>query len=176
MIKTFAHSLIYTMFYQQKNRFISKEVILLITFLICFSILSAQNITNEYSNFECSRSKQIVIPFSSTDKNLKGKHSIHQIVFYEHRDQFSYWYKLIANEDQLIDCKISPINTTDNYALYIYKYGKEDFCDKVFNDKIKPLKWSSFTNNMHSKETFELLEMQMKVKKNEAYYFCVLNT
>jgi outer membrane protein OmpA-like peptidoglycan-associated protein len=145
-----------------------------------FSLIGyAQNVINEYSNFECSQSQLITVPFPETAKALNNKPptAFNQIVFYEHRDQFSYWYKLIVTDDRLIECKISPINIHDSYVLYIYKYSKDDFCNKVFYGKMKPLKWSDFYKNKNeNKEAFELSDIKLKVKKNEAYYFCVLNT
>src|SRR4051812_11471930 len=127
-------------------------------FIIFFSFISvlsnAQNVVNEYSNFECSHSKLITLPL--TAPSAKKPIVINQIVFYEHRDQFSYWYKVVVNEDGLIDCKISPINNNDNYVLYVYKYKKEDFCNKVFYGKIDPLKATSFLNNKANKEAFEM--------------------
>jgi outer membrane protein OmpA-like peptidoglycan-associated protein len=157
---------------------IPKQIYYYLILSLCFCIFSfvgkAQNVINEYSNFECSQSKRITIPFPKNSNTPTV--SIKQTVFYEHRDQFSYWYKLAVNEDQLIECKINPINSSDSYVLYVYKYDKSDFCNKVFSGKIKPLKPSAFINNTNNKEAFELSEIKFKVKQNEGYYFCVLNT
>ena len=133
---------------------------------------TAQNIVNEYSRFECSHSKLISFPFSEPVK----KAVVNQTVFYQHRDQFSYWYKILVNEASVVNCKITPINNNDSYVLYVYKYAKSDFCNKVFYGKIDPLKGSFFMNNNDSKEAFELSEVQFKAKKDESYYFCVLTT
>lgn len=134
----------------------------------------AQNVINEYSYLECSQSKLLTIPFSETAQTPS---TINQIVFYEHRDQFSYWYKVVVTDDRLIECKISPINPIDSYVLYIYKYSKDDFCNKVFYGKMKPLKSSDFyKNNNDDVAAFELSQLKLKVKKNDVYYFCVLNT
>ena len=134
----------------------------------------AQNVINEYSHFECSQSKTLTVPFPETAGSSKV---FNQIVFYEHRDQFSYWYKLVVTEDRLIECKIDPINPNDSYVLYIYKYAKDDFCNKVFYGKMKPLKSSDFYKNKNDEvAAFELSDIKLKVKKNEVYYFCVLNT
>ncbi len=155
------------------------EYCLLFILLIFLSQISiAQNINSEYSNFDCSKAKQIDIPFPSTTNSFAIKNATlkNQIIFYEHRDQFSFWYKIICTEDKLIDCKITPINSKDSYVLYIYKNNDANFCNNVFYGKIKPLKWSNLINNNEGKETFELSEIQMKVKKNETYYFCILNT
>lgn len=137
----------------------------------------AQNMISEYSGFECSHSKLITIPFTTNNNSGENKTpiTVKQTVFYEHRDQFSYWYKVLINTDGIITCKISPINEKDSYVVYIYKYNKDDFCNKVFYGKIEPLKKSKFLNSNENKEGFEMTEIQIKTKKDEAYYFCVLN-
>lgn len=140
---------------------------------------SAQNVINEFSHLECSQSKLLTIPFPETAQKTTATQplAINQIVFYEHRDQFSYWYKLMVTDDRLIECKINAINPIDSYVLYIYKYNKDDFCNKVFYGKMKPLKSSDFyKNNNDDVAAFELTQLKLKVKKNEVYYFCVLNT
>jgi OmpA family len=157
---------------------IHKKIYLLCFLWVFASFGLAQNIINEYSNFDCSQSKLLAVPFS---KNVQlkqlGLKVTNQIVFYEHRDQFSYWYKIEATDERLIDCKISPINSTDSYVIYVYKYSKDDFCNKVFYGKMKPLKASDFyKNNEVRKEAFELSQFKLKIKKGEAYYFCVLST
>ena len=151
--------------------------ILLIVFFCWFSSAGfTQNNITEYSNFECSHSKSITVPFIQTNLNNKSPNTINQTVFYEHRDQFSFWYKVSIQTNGNIDCKISPINGKDSYVLYVYKYNKDDFCNKVFYGKIDLLKKSKFLNNTHEKESFELTDVVLKTKKNEVYYFCVLNT
>ncbi len=153
-------------------------------YLFCFvwvfvSFSFAQNIINEYSNFDCSQSKLLIIPIIKNNpaKANQVSAAINQIVFYEHRDQFSFWYKIIATDEGVIDCKINPINLTDSYVVYVYKYSKDDFCNKVFYGKMKPLKLTDFHKNKDvDKVTFDLPQFQLKVKKAEAYYFCVLST
>ena len=108
---------------------------LLFTLLFVLSQISiAQNVTSEFSDFDCSKAKQITIPFASTTNSftIKNANTKNQIVFYEHRDQFSYWYKIICTADRVIDCKITPINSKDSYVLYVYKNDKNDFCNNVF--------------------------------------------
>jgi len=150
--------------------------ILILTFFF-LSFCYAQNLITEYSNFECSHSKLITVPFSKNPKTGETKIgiTINQTVFYEHRDQFSYWYKIPINANGVISCKIKPINEKDVYVIYVYKYNKEDFCNKVFYGKLEPLKSSKFLNEQPDKENFEYTEIKLKVKEGEAYYFCVLN-
>ena len=150
---------------------------LLIPFLCVCILTNAQNVINEYSNFECSHSKLINVPFNKFDKTIEinSPQKVNQTVFYENRDQFSFWYKVVVNENGILSCKINPINEKDKYVLYIYQYSKEDFCNKVFYGKIDPIKKSKFLNAKEDKETFELLQSQIKVKKGDAYWLCVLN-
>lgn len=148
----------------------------LFSLLFVFFKSDAQNVINEYSNYECSHAKKLTVPFpknSTTKKNT----SVNQIVFYEHHDQFSYWYHLSVTEDRTITCKVEPINENDSYALYIYKHKKEDFCNQVFFGKEKPMKSSNFIKNTKDQESqLELSNVSFNVKKGEVYYFCVLNT
>jgi outer membrane protein OmpA-like peptidoglycan-associated protein len=156
-----------------------KKVYLLCILWFIALVGYAQNVINEYTNFECSQSKLISVPFTDVPKLVNNKLTTvsNQIVFYEHRDQFSFWYKIVVTDDRLIECKISPINTNDSYVLYVYKYNKNDFCNKVYYGKMKPLKSTDFYKNKDDNtQAFELSNIKLKVKKNEAYYFCVLNT
>ena len=151
---------------------------LLFLLTLISSIGFSQNVINEYSNFECSQAKQLKVPFPESANVINGKslNAINQVTFYEHRNQFSYWYKLTVTKDRIIHCKIKPIDANDSYVLYIYRYKKDDFCNKVFYGKMNPLKASSFLNYKTQVANFELSDVQLKVKKGEAYYFCVLNT
>lgn len=160
-----------------KNKIFFQLALLALLFAL-YQRCYAQNVTSEFSDFDCSKAKQITIPFTSTTNSfaIKNATTKNQIVFYEHRDQFSYWYKIICADDRVLDCKITPINNKDSYVLYVYKNDKNDFCNNVFYEKIKPLKRSNLLNNKEEKEIFELSKIELRVKKNEIYYFCVLNT
>ncbi len=123
----------------------------------------AQNNINEYSQFECAHSKLVKLPINDN-----------QTTFYEYRDQFSYWYRIESCNDSIIQCKINPINEGDDYTLLVYQYDQMDFCNKVFNDKIKPLK-SSELASFSSDSNSNLVQVNLKPKMGDAFYLCVLN-
>lgn len=139
------------------------RLILLFSFIGLSYSLFAQNTVNEYSEFECSHSKLVKFPVSDT-----------QTTFYEHRDQFSFWYRIEAITDGLITCNITPLNYDDEYTLFVYQYNKLDFCNKVFYNKIKPLKLTDFENSIINPKA-NLTQVSINAKQGDAYYVCALN-
>jgi len=136
-----------------------------------------QNPVTEFSGFECSHSKVIQVPFQEKlgVSKEKDRLSIDQSVFYTHGDQLSFWYKLVADEDQIISFKVNALETGDRYSIYAYRDKDDDFCEKVFKAKIKPLKPNFFLKK-NPGEAYELTDIKFKVKKGEIYHLCVLNT
>ncbi len=128
-------------------------------------------------NNDCTYSKEIIIPFRwSPEGTVKTKPPLNQTVFYSYRDQFSYWYKVIVKEDALLRFKVSAINDSDEYAVYVYQYNESDFCDKVFYRKIKSAKPSFFTGGKSADDPYDLKEKSFAAKKGNVYYISVLNT
>jgi outer membrane protein OmpA-like peptidoglycan-associated protein len=139
------------------------KILILFSFIGLNLTLFAQNTVNEYSEFECSHSKLVKFPVSDN-----------QTTFYEHRDQFSFWYRLEPTEDGLITCNIRPLTTDDEYTLFVYQYNKFDFCNKVFYNKIKPLKLADFESSIINPKA-NLTQVRINAKQGDAYYVCVLN-
>jgi len=84
--------------------------------------------TGEYDRFDCTYSKEIIIPFNSFEsQDITAKPQLNQVVFYTYRDQFTYWYKINAKIDGKISFNVSAINDSDNYAICIYQYNLTDF-------------------------------------------------
>lgn len=147
--------------------------ILLLSFIVGINFAKAQHIEG---NNDCTYSKEIIIPFDySTDATIKSKPQLNQTVFYSYRDQFSYWYKIIAKENTALSFKVSAINDSDEYVVYVYQYNEKDFCDKVYYHKIKAVKPSFFTGNV-SEDEYDLSEKTFDAKKDNVYYISVLNT
>jgi len=140
------------------------------------SIMAAKAQTIEGNN-DCTYSKEIIVPFNYTPDGLsKNKPQLNQTVFYSYRDQFSYWYKIIAKENATLRFKVSAINDSDEYAVYVYQYNEKDFCDKVYYHKIKAVRSSFFTGPNATDEPYELQERSFAAKKDNVYYISVLNT
>ncbi len=148
-------------------------------FILSVIILSAINSKAQTveGNNDCTYSKEIIIPFNYTVVGVsKTKPQLNQTVFYSYRDQFSYWYKVIVKADAKLRFKVSPINDSDEYVVYVYQYNEKDFCDKVYYHKIKAVKPSFFTGNKAADDPYDLSERSFAAKKDNVYYISVLNT
>ncbi len=139
------------------------RLILLFCFIGLLLSSFAQNTTNEYSKFECSHSKLLKLPLNEK-----------QTTFYEHRDQFSFWYRVETSIDGNLDIDITPLNSDDEYTVFVYRYNKADFCNKVFYNKIKPIQLSSFVK-YNTDKNLNLTAITLNAKQNSSYYVCVLN-
>ncbi len=156
-----------------------------ILFLNCFRLVSCILLLTSYvcsaqiieGNNDCTYAKEIIIPFNySENGTAKTKHNLNQTVFYNYRDQFSYWYKIIVKDNATLKFKVKPVNDSDEYAVYVYQYNAADFCDKIYNQKIKPVKSSFFTGNVSKENPYNLDEKTFAAKKDNVYYISVLNT
>lgn len=139
------------------------KVLLILWFIGLSSRLYAQNSINEYSKFECAHSKLVKFPVSDT-----------QTTFYEHRDQFSFWYRIEFVKNDTIEILSTSLNESDEYTLFVYQYNKLDFCNKVYHNKIKPLRSEDFISYKLDEKT-NLTQVTIEPKRDEAYYICVLN-
>jgi len=149
-----------------------------VLFLLCFivGVISIEAQTIEGDN-DCTYSKEIIVPFNYLDNAVtKTMHHLNQTVFYNYRDQFSYWYKVIAKEDAILKFKVNPINDSDEYVVYVYQYNGKDFCDKVYYKKIRAVKPTFFIGNVSKENPYDLTEKTFAAKKDNVYYISVLNT
>jgi len=159
----------------EKIKIISRGILF---FLIAISSQGvSQTYVNELKNYDSTYSKEIVVPFncSKTGEEITPP-PLDQIIFYTPNDQFSYWYKVFAKEDTVIGFKVDPIDNLDHYMIFVYQYNKNDFCDKVYYQKIQPLKPSFFLNQNGEPGAYDLTQKYMQVKKNNIYYISILNT
>jgi outer membrane protein OmpA-like peptidoglycan-associated protein len=151
-----------------------QRILLLWCFIIGVVVVKAQTIEG---NNDCTYGKEIIIPFNYSDNGAtKTKHHLNQTVFYNYRDQFSYWYKIIAKENTTLKFKINPINDSDEYAVYVYQYNSTDFCEKIYYKKLKSVKPTFFIGNISKENPYDLTEKTFAAKKDNIYYISVLNT
>jgi len=144
--------------------------------ILVLSVIESKAQTIEGNN-DCTYSKEIIIPFNySTDGTSNAKPQLNQTVFYSYRDQFSYWYKVIAKENTTLRFKVNAINDSDEYVVYVYQYNEKDFCDKVYYHKIKAVKSSFFIGSNSTDDPYDLSEKSFHAKKDNVYYISVLNT
>lgn len=147
-----------------------RQLYIFIFLCFVFSLFSQ----NPEGPSDCTYSKEIVIPFNYQLQSDQ-KPLLNQTVFYSHRDQFSFWYKIIAKEESVISFETKPINDSDEFAIYVYQYNNPDFCNKLYYQKMKPLK-SSFFLSGSAKDAYDLSVRKMELKKDQVYYISILNT
>jgi outer membrane protein OmpA-like peptidoglycan-associated protein len=150
-----------------------KHILTCLLFLSsCFCLAQ----THEGNN-DCTYGKEIIIPFNYTENGaVKTKHNLNQTMFYNYRDQFSFWYKIVVKDNATLSFKIKPINDSDEYAVYVYQYNEKDFCDKVYYQKVRSVKPSFFAGNVSKEDPYSLNEKSFSAKKDNVYYISVLNT
>lgn len=125
----------------------------------------------------CSVSRIVRIPFvkdTGRASNLENDY-IKQKVFYGTSDKYSYWYKVEVEEELFINCQIAPVNKKDEYIVYIYKYKNNDFCEKVYNGKVKPVRVENEKSKRSIIEASEASDFTFKAKKGDSFYFSILN-
>jgi outer membrane protein OmpA-like peptidoglycan-associated protein len=128
----------------------------------------------ELDRFDCTYSKEITLPFNYSETKSIVKPQLNQVVFYSYRDQFTYWYKITCKTDDKLDFKVSAINDSDSYVIFVYQYNNLDFCSQLYTQKIKPISSSYYVGK--GSELSDLNFKTLLVKKDNIYYISVVNT
>ncbi|MBI3518191.1 MAG: OmpA family protein [Bacteroidetes bacterium] len=143
--------------------------------LLCiFSVLTGYSQTGELDRFDCTYSKEVIIPFNYSATQSVVKPQLNQVVFYSYRDQFTYWYKIVAKSNATLKFKVAALNDSDSYAVYSYQYDPADFCQKLYQQKIKPLAPPFYVG--YGSEHLQPQERVITIQKDHVYYISVLNT
>lgn len=145
---------------------------LLFTLLMLFCIgASAQNA----EPFSCFNAQEIKFPLSANDfsKNeILMNDSKLNALYYLYQDKYSFWYKFVAEEDIEIQFSVSPSNPEDRYRAVAFKYGKNDFCEKLVNEGIHPL--SLEREAIFSKDRL-IYKNVIKAAAGDTFYISVLS-
>lgn len=128
----------------------------------------------ELDRFDCTYSKEITVPFNFSETNSIIKPQLNQVVFYSYRDQFTYWYKITAKANEKLTFKVSTINDSDSYVVYLYQYNYSDFCNKLYSQKLKPIALPYYVGI--GSQFSEISTHTLDVKKDHIYYISILNT
>lgn len=150
-----------------------KKLFFLFLFLNSLSFFAQHN---EEDRNDCTYAKEIIVPFNYHDSAHTGRPLLNQTVFYSFRDQFSFWYKIIAKENTVISFKAKAINDSDTYAMYVYQYNEADFCNKVYAKKIGTMPLTFFKEKLNSFNAYDLGKKTFTAQKGNIYYISVLNT
>src|SRR5579884_3191292 len=146
-------------------------------FLVLITVLSSSLFAQSEGENDCLYSKEIVIPFNYSSKSDQPvKPNLNQTVFYGHRDQFTYWYKIVVKENALLKFKVDPLNDSDTYAIFVYQYNLPDFCNKVYYRKIDAVKPAFFADKSSQVNPYDLSQKSFQALKGNTYYISVLNT
>lgn len=142
---------------------------------LAFLIMAGQTVFSQ-SDAPCGQSHYIEIPFVKDTGTYRRAafQNIVQKTTYQKKDAYSFWYKMVVKEETFINCQIKPIQNDDEYAVYIYRYKEDDFCDKVFNDKIKPVKVEAGDKKRSYIKAASDSDFEFKAKANDVFYFFVL--
>lgn len=148
--------------------------------IFCVLLVVSQTKNNaqeysEYENYDCTCSKEIVLPFDNNKSGASIKPLLNQIVFYSHRDQFTFWYKIIAKESCSLSFRVNPIDTKDDFTMFVYRYNKSDFCEKVYHNKIDPVKPLFFSNKEGKENPYSLGEKTFFAQAGNTYYISILS-
>lgn len=144
--------------------------------VFCLSVSFAKAQLPLSETYDCDFYKEIYIPLSYSEKPTGVKPMLNQNVFYSYRDQFTYWYKVVAKESASVHFKVSRINDSDSYSVFVYQYNGDDFCKQVYHQKAKPVKTEFFSNAASITDPHDLSEKKFKTMKGNVYYISVLNT
>lgn len=128
----------------------------------------------ELGQFDCNFTKEITVPFNFSETQSNSTPLLNQVVFYSYRDQFSYWYKITVKQNEIVHFDVFAINDSDSYEVYIYQYNYSDFCNKLYNQKLKPL-FKSWSAGKGSDLMLPAVK-ELNAKKDNSYYISVLNT
>ncbi|NEN23297.1 OmpA family protein [Cryomorpha ignava] len=116
-----------------------KSFVYLIGFLLFSPVLKAQI----EDPLTCFNAQEIVFPLENNDFSrsqiLLNKQKVNAL-YYLYNDKYSFWYKFIAQEDIKIEFSVSASNANDRYRAVAFKYGKADFCDRLINDNMQPMR------------------------------------
>lgn len=118
-----------------------KGILLFVLLTICTAQSRAQE--GETQPMSCMHAQEVIFPI---DKNDFSKSEVLQseatvnALYYLYEDRYTFWYKFIVTQDVKIDFSVSPSNQDDRYRAIVFKYGGSDFCDKLVNEDLQPVR------------------------------------
>ncbi|HXB40170.1 MAG TPA: OmpA family protein [Bacteroidia bacterium] len=150
-----------------------KVFLRLLFFGLCFNTAPAQLPT--YQNYDCNFYKELLIPLRHIEKTGETRQALNQSVFYGYRDQFTYWYRILVKENTPVTFKVDPLNDSDSYSVFVYQYNTSDFCKKVYDQKVKPVR-NEFFSLVNKEDPYDLSQKKFNALAGNTYYISVLNT
>jgi outer membrane protein OmpA-like peptidoglycan-associated protein len=141
--------------------------------LVCFLASEAHA---QDDAFTCFNAQEILFPLSLNDfstNEVLVNDKKYNAFYYLYEDKYSFWYKFIPKEEGTIRFSVAPSNESDRYRAMAFKYSGTDFCDKLVNESIDPLKMERAA--IFLGEDKILYRNTMNVAKGDTIYISVLS-
>jgi len=142
-------------------------------------VLSCSHLHSQEEDNEpmsCINAQEVLFPLEQNDfskSEVLVKESTYNALYYLYEDRYTFWYKFIATEDITIDFSVSPSNEDDRYRSILFKYGGEDFCDKLVNENLQPQRVKRYP--IFTKEGDVFYKNTIDAVKGDTFYISVLS-
>lgn len=151
---------------------ILKSFVYLIGFLLLAPVIKAQ--TEE--PLTCFNAQEILFPLEnndfSTSQIMLNKQKVNAL-YYLYNDKYSFWYKFIAQKDIKIEFSVSASNANDRYRAVAFKYGNADFCDRLINDNMQPMRLNRIP--IFNADGSVLYKNSIEAAAGDTFYISVLS-
>lgn len=89
----------------------------------------------------CMNAHEIQFPLELNDFSKNAV--VHQgntmnAFYYMYQDKYTFWYKFTVQQATTIRFTAIPTNEADRYGVTAFRYGDNDFCEKLVNDDLQP--------------------------------------
>ncbi len=113
-----------------------------IAFSAIFILVHASVLAQTETVETCMDAQVLLFPLSENDfstKRIEVDGRAVNAVYYVYQDKYTFWYKLVFSEDQVVDFSVQPSVEKDRYGATAYRYGGSDFCERFVNQGIDPI-------------------------------------
>jgi outer membrane protein OmpA-like peptidoglycan-associated protein len=124
----------------------------------------------------CLNAQEILFPLERNDfskSEILWNETTINALYYLYQDKYTFWYKFIALEDVKIEFSVTPSNTEDRYRALVFKYGGSDFCDKLVNENLQPIKVERAP--IFAESGNFLYKNSLEAAKGDTFYISVLS-
>lgn len=99
-------------------------------------------VAQQQDPFTCFNAQEIHFPLGDNDfskSQILVSQSQVNALYYLYQDKYTFWYKFVVHKSMEIQFSVAPSNSEDRYRAVGFKYGADDFCERLINDEIEPM-------------------------------------
>lgn len=129
----------------------------------------------------CINVREIHIPFEQSTF-LTSDTFYHDVrfndAFYLDVDEYTFWYKLIADADCYVTFRVMGTNVEDVYDFMLYRFSKTNFCQAVVDQLVLPVNNNSYqmvAPSSGDKKIQSAYQEKFLIRKGDVYYIAVLH-